>query len=85
MEDNKEYISEDENISEVENITVQPQKRKALRIIAILLLFFYACLFGLFIYMLITGSRYIFAMIFILIMYPVLLYVMVWLRKVFSK
>ena len=85
MEDNKEYISEDENISEVENITVQPQKRNALRIIAILLLVFYVCLLGAFIYMVITGSRYIFAMIFVLIMFPLVLYLMVWLRKVFSK
>ena len=79
MEDNKEYISEEENMME------QPKKSTALRIIAILLLVFYVCLFGVFIYMIITGSSHIFAMIFIIIMYPVLLYIMVWLRKVFGK
>ena len=79
MEDNKEIIAENENIIE------EPKRSKMLRVVAILLLVFYVCLLGAFIYMVITGSRYIFAMIFVLIMFPLVLYIMVWLRKVFSK
>ena len=56
-----------------------------LRIVAILLLLGYLALLGIFIYMVIAGSKYIFAMIFVLIMYPLILYLMTWLRKVFSK
>ena len=56
-----------------------------LRIVAILLLLGYLALLGIFIYMVIAGSKYIFAMIFVLIMYPLILYLMTWLKKVFSK
>lgn len=72
-----------ENIEKTENAV---QKRSPIvRIISIILLLGYLVLLGIFIYMIITGSKYLFPMIFVIIIYPVILYLMVWLRKVFSK
>ena len=66
---------------------IEEKKKRSLlvRIIAIILVTVYVCLLGIFIYMIATGSKYIFAMIFVLIIYPLVLYIMLWLRKVFWK
>ncbi len=78
--------SENNEISEINETNDNKVKTSLLlRIVAILLLFGYLALLGIFIYMVIAGSKYIFAMIFVLIMYPLILYLMTWLRKVFSK
>ena len=78
--------SEINEISEINETNDNKVKTSLLlRIVAILLLFGYLALLGIFIYMVIAGSKYIFAMIFVLIMYPLILYLMTWLRKVFSN
>ena len=61
------------------------EKRSILsRIIAIILLAIYAVFLGIFIYFVITGSKYILAMLFVIIVYPVSLYLIFWIRKVFG-
>ncbi|SEP92967.1 hypothetical protein SAMN02910369_00904 [Lachnospiraceae bacterium NE2001] len=55
------------------------------RILAIILLLIYLVLLGVFIFFLITGSEYLMAMLFVIIIYPVILYILVWLKKVFSS
>ena len=78
--------NENNEISEINETNDNKVKTSLLlRIVAILLLLGYLALLGIFIYMVIAGSKYIFAMIFVLIMYPLILYLMTWLRKVFSK
>lgn len=57
----------------------------AARIIAILCLLMFAVMIGIFIYFIITGSEYILAMLFVVIIFPVIIYLIVWLKKVFSK
>ena len=57
----------------------------AARIIAILCLLMFAVMNGIFIYFIITGSEYILAMLFVVIIFPVIIYLIVWLKKVFSK
>lgn len=57
----------------------------AARIIAILCLLMFAVMIGIFIYFIITGSEYILAMLFVVILFPVIIYLIVWLKKVFSK
>ncbi len=61
------------------------EKRSILsRVIAIILLAIYAVFLGIFIYFVITGSKYILAMLFVIIVYPVSLYLIFWIRKVFG-
>ena len=55
------------------------------RIFATLCLLIFAVMIGIFIYFIITGSEYIMAMLFVVIIFPVILYLIVWLRKVFSR
>ena len=57
----------------------------ASRVLAWILIGIYAVLLGIFICFVITESRYILQMLFVLIIYPVLLYLILWLRKVFDK
>ena len=57
----------------------------AARIIAILCLLMFAVMIGIFIYFIITGSEYILAILFVVILFPVIIYLIVWLKKVFSK
>ena len=57
----------------------------AARIIAILCLLMFAVMIGIFIYFIITGSEYILALLFVVILLPVIIYLIVWLKKVFSK
>ena len=61
------------------------EKRSILsRVIAIILLAIYAVFLGIFIYFVIIGSKYILAMLFVIIVYPVSLYLIFWIRKVFG-
>ena len=81
MSENNESINE---VMENEEKPVM-KRNPMLRVAAWILLIGYLFLLGLFVYMVVTGSRYIFAMIFILIMYPLILYLMIWLRKTFGN
>ena len=55
------------------------------RIVAIVLLGIYLVLLGTFIYMLFSGSTYVVQMLFVFIIYPIILYLFIWIRKVFDK
>lgn len=60
-------------------------RSKGARIMAIIAL---AILFGLLVWLvvcLITGSKYTMAVLFCVIVYPILLYIGLWLKKVFSS
>ena len=57
----------------------------AARIIAILCLLMFAVMIGIFIYFIITGSEYILAMLFVVIIFPVIIYLIIRHKKVFSK
>ena len=81
MSENNESINE---VMENEEKPVM-KRNPMLRVAAWILLIGYLFLLGLVVYMVVTGSRYIFAMIFILIMYPLILYLMIWLRKTFGN
>ena len=61
------------------------KRSKLSRVIAVLLLAIYAVLLGIFIYLIITQSQYILAMLFVIIVYPIIIYIILWLNKVFSK
>lgn len=56
-----------------------------LQIIALLFLCLYLVLLGIFIYMLFSGSNYVIQMLFVIIVFPVFIYLFVWLRKVFNN
>ena len=60
-------------------------RSKGVRILAIIaLLIFLGLIIGLIVCM-ITGSKYTMAMLFCVIIYPSILYIMKWLKKVFSS
>ena len=80
---NMNETTNNSQIKENENETVV--RGKGSRILAWVLIGIYAVLLGLFIYFIISGSQYILQMLFVLIIYPVFLYIIVWLRKVFDK
>ena len=61
------------------------KRSKLSRVLAILLLAIYAVLLGIFIYLVIVQSQYILAMLFVIIIYPIIFYIILWLNKVFSK
>ena len=61
------------------------KRSKLSRVLAILLLAIYAVLLGIFIYFVIVQSQYILAMLFVIIIYPIIIYIILWLNKVFSK
>lgn len=61
------------------------KRSKLSRVLAILLLAIYAVLLGIFIYLVIIQSQYILAMLFVIIIYPIIIYIILWLNKVFSK
>ena len=56
-----------------------------LRIIAVILLLIYVLILAGFIYMIITGSKYIFSMLFVVIVYPIIIYLLVWLKTGFDR
>ena len=55
------------------------------RIIALLAVALILGLFGGVIYCIVTGSEHLMAMIFTAIVVPLIIYLLVWLKKVFSK
>ena len=83
MENSKEKYEPD--MVDKEGTDIGKKRSIFSRIVAVVLLAVYAALLGIFIYMIITGSEYIMAMLFVLIIYPVVLYLILWLRRVFSK
>ncbi len=56
-----------------------------IRVLSLILILVYLVLLGIFIYFMISGSEYLLAMLFVIIVYPIILYVFVWLKKVFSN
>ena len=54
------------------------------RIVAMILVILFELILGLFFYCIIFKTEWIVPMLFVLIIYPVVLYVAMWLRKVFS-
>ena len=81
--------SNPEENGEAEGLEAQAaggKKKSAVsRVLAILALAVLAALFIWFIICLITGSQYTMAVLFCLIIYPILLYIALWLKKVFSS
>ncbi|MCR5228456.1 MAG: hypothetical protein K6E27_14750 [Eubacterium sp.] len=56
-----------------------------IRVLSLILILVYLALLGIFIYFMISGSEYLLAMLFVIIVYPIILYVFVWLKKVFGN
>ena len=84
MTDDVKKMEEESNIQKVQG-GKEHKTSLATRIVAIICLLIFAIMLGVFIYLVITGSEYILAMLFVIIIFPVILYLIVWLRKVFSK
>ena len=84
MTDDVKKMEEESNIQKVQG-GKEHKTSLATRIVAIICLLIFAIMLGIFIYLIITGSEYILAMLFVIIIFPVILYLIVWLRKVFSK
>lgn len=84
MTDDVKKMEEESNIQKVQG-GKEHKTSLATRIVAIICLLIFAIMLGIFIYLVITGSEYILAMLFVIIIFPVILYLIVWLRKVFSK
>ena len=84
-------MSSDEQEKEYEDQAAEEEVRKIVetqtrikRILAFIALFILAALVIWLIICIITGSKYTLAVLFCLILYPVLLYVFLWLKKVFA-
>ncbi len=84
MTDDVKKMEEESNIKKVQG-GKEHKTSLVTRIVAIICLLIFAIMLGIFIYLVITGSEYILAMLFVIIIFPVILYLIVWLRKVFSK
>ena len=56
-----------------------------IRVLSIILILIYLALLGIFLYCMITGSEYLLAMLFVIIIYPIILYIFLWLKKVFGN
>lgn len=84
MADDVKKMDEETKLQKEE---VGEEKKTSLlaRIFATLCLLIFAVMIGIFIFFIITGSEYIMAMLFVVIIFPVILYLIVWLRKVFSR
>ena len=70
---------------EFSSTTKLPERSRAARIGAIIGLVIFLGLFIWLIVCIITGSKYTMAMLFCVIIYPIILYIMKWLKKVFSS
>ena len=55
------------------------------RVLAIIGLLIFLVLFVLFVYFIVSGSEYIIQMLFVIIMYPLILYLISWVKKVFDR
>lgn len=84
--DEIEAIEEAEAEEEIEEVREKAQKNSLFkRVVAWIFLALIAVMFCIFIFMVITGSKYIIPMLFVLIILPFAAYIMIWLRDVFSK
>ena len=79
-------MNNDTNKKEI-NSEEQPQTKKPfiIRLFALILLIGFVILLICYIYMLITGSKYSFSMLFLVIIYPIIIYIFIWLKKVFNN
>ena len=55
------------------------------RLISLLIILIIVSLFGGVIYCIITGSKYLLPMVFVSMIVPVIIYLILWVKKVFSK
>ncbi len=81
--ENKEKNTKNELNNESKDIQKPASVGK--RIIAIVLLVIMAVLFGIFIYCIIFNQKYVIPMLFVVIIFPILVYLFIWVRKVFNK
>ncbi len=81
--DNSVNVPEEQNL---ENNKEEPVRHSLpSRILAIvLLLIFVGILIG-YIYTIVTKSKYTFSMLFLVIIYPLIVYLILWLKKVFDR
>ena len=74
----------DDKLKDINVSEAPKQKGIFSRIVAIILLLGLIVVFGGFIYSIIIG-KYIIQMLFIVIMYPLLIYLFIWVKKVYSR
>ena len=55
------------------------------RLISLIIILIIVSLFGGVIYCMITGSEHLFAMVIVAMIVPVIIYLLLWVKKVFSK
>ena len=77
-----EYLQENEEFDEEE---LPKARRKSVRVLAIIGLVIMAFLICWLIFCIITGSQYTLAVLFVTIIIPIILYIFLWLKKVFSR
>ena len=75
------------DIAEDKAPETEPVKKRSLfvRIFALTLVLIYLVLVGIFIYFCATGSGFIFPMLFVLVIYPMVIYLILWLKRVGDK
>ena len=74
-----------EATKEAESEELRPPHSKLSRVVAVVCLVIMAALLVWFVICLVTGSSHTLAVLFLLILYPVVLYLLIWLKKVFSR
>ena len=84
-ERNVEYPEETEAVSDPGAEQLPKKRSRVAQVLAIIGLCVMAFLIGWLIFCVATGSQYTVAVLFVTILYPVILYLFFWLKKVFSK
>ena len=84
-ERNVEYPEETEAVSDPGAEQLPKKRSMVARVLAIIGLCVMAFLIGWLIFCVATGSQYTVAVLFVTILYPIILYLFFWLKKVFSK
>ncbi len=83
---NKKKSESEKNETSVKSVTPENKISKIfVRIFAVLALLVMLGLLGGLIYCIFFNGKYLIQMLFLVIIYPVILYIMVWLKKVFDK
>ncbi len=82
---NNEPADQPAESSETEKLYFAVGRTRGTRIMAWILLGLIFLIFVGFIICLVTGSPYLYAMLFLLIFVPVFFYLMLWIKKVFGK
>lgn len=79
--------TKDNNVYDVNNEDKSDVKKNGTfaRVFALVLLGIYVVLLGGFIYTIISGSEFLWAMLFVIIIYPIIIYLLLWLKKVFTR